>query len=128
MPTAMQAAVEPERISGPNQGSRQHAPFKPRSNLPQAPPPQAPAAYVPPVVPVYNSTARIEYLYLQLQNGSCTTAGNCGVDAAGVAANDTVKFNTSLVRLGLDYKFRWPILAPIGGPAGPDTPAAENLY
>ncbi len=76
------------------------------ADLPQAPPPQAPAAYVPPVLPVYNWTARIEYLYVQLQNGSCTTAGNCGVDAAGVAAHDTVKFNTSLVRLGLDYKFR----------------------
>jgi len=52
-----------------------------------------------------NLTARIEYLYMRLQNGSCTNAVNCGLDAAGVPANDTVKFSTSMIRLGLDYKF-----------------------
>ena len=53
-----------------------------------------------------NLTARIEYLYMPLQNSSCTNAANCGLDAPGVAANDTVKFSTSMIRLGLDYKFR----------------------
>jgi outer membrane immunogenic protein len=53
-----------------------------------------------------NWTARIEYLFVDLQNGSCTSGGNCGVDAAGVPANDAIKFTTSMVRLGLDYKFR----------------------
>lgn len=52
-----------------------------------------------------NITARVEYLYMKLQNGSCTNGGNCGVDASGVPANDTVKFSTSMVRLGIDYKF-----------------------
>jgi outer membrane immunogenic protein len=58
-----------------------------------------------------NWTARIEYLYVDLQNTSCTTSANCGNDPAGpgggpVPANDTVKFSTSLIRLGIDYKFR----------------------
>jgi outer membrane immunogenic protein len=56
-----------------------------------------------------NWTARIEYLYVDLGNGSCTSGGNCGVDLVGAAvvpANDTVKFTTSLVRAGIDYKFR----------------------
>jgi len=53
-----------------------------------------------------NLTARIEYLFMSLQNGSCNNASNCGLDAPGVPANDTVKFSTSMIRLGLDYKFR----------------------
>jgi len=53
-----------------------------------------------------NWTARVEYLFVDLQNGSCTSGGNCGVDAAGVPANDAVKFTTSMIRVGLDYKFR----------------------
>jgi hypothetical protein len=28
------------------------------------------------------------------------------LDAAGVPANQTVKFNANLIRLGVDYKFR----------------------
>lgn len=52
-----------------------------------------------------NITARVEYLYMKLQNGSCTNGGNCGVNASSVPANDTVKFSTSMVRLGIDYKF-----------------------
>jgi outer membrane immunogenic protein len=51
-----------------------------------------------------NWTARIEYLYVDLQNGTCNTA-NCGFDTAGVA-NDSVKLTESLIRLGVDYKFR----------------------
>jgi len=53
-----------------------------------------------------NLTARIEYLFMSLQNGSCNNASNCGLDAPSVPANDTVKFSTSMIRLGLDYKFR----------------------
>jgi outer membrane immunogenic protein len=53
-----------------------------------------------------NWTARLEYLFVDLQNGTCTTALNCGVDAPGVAANDSVKFDANLIRLGVDYKFR----------------------
>ena len=54
-----------------------------------------------------NWTARIEYLYVDLQNASCTTPANCGLDTgAPTPANDTIKFSTSLIRLGVDYKFR----------------------
>ncbi len=57
-----------------------------------------------------NWTARIEYLYVALQNGSCNTAtGNpCGVDflTTGLPATQAVKFDASLIRLGVDYKFR----------------------
>jgi len=56
-----------------------------------------------------NWTARIEYLYVDLLNASCTTSANCGQDtglAGPFPANDTIKFNTSLIRLGVDYKFR----------------------
>jgi outer membrane immunogenic protein len=56
-----------------------------------------------------NLTARIEYLFMDLQNSSCNNSANCGVESLGppvVPANDTVKFNASVVRLGLDYKFR----------------------
>ena len=48
-----------------------------------------------------NWTARVEYLYVDLQNGTCSSVGNCGFPAG-----DTVKFSTSLIRLGVDYKFR----------------------
>jgi len=53
-----------------------------------------------------NWTARIEYLYVDLENGSCMTSTSCGLDVGGAQPNDTVKFSTSLVRLGLVYKFR----------------------
>jgi len=45
-----------------------------------------------------NWTARIEYLFVDLQNATCNV--NCG----GVGT--TVKFDTSLVRVGVMYKFR----------------------
>jgi opacity protein-like surface antigen len=51
-----------------------------------------------------NITARIEYLYLKLQNTVCTNASACGSDPGG-PPNDTVKFSTNMIRLGLDYKF-----------------------
>lgn len=53
-----------------------------------------------------NLTARAEYLFVDLQNGSCTSTASCGVDIlAPGTVSDTVKFNASLVRAGLDYKF-----------------------
>jgi outer membrane immunogenic protein len=55
-----------------------------------------------------NLTARIEYLFVDLQNSSCNNSANCGLDPGvpvAVPANDTVKFSTSMIRLGLDYKF-----------------------
>jgi len=56
-----------------------------------------------------NWTARIEYLYVDLENGSCNTAATCGLDkltTPTVAANNAVKFNANLIRFGVDYKFR----------------------
>jgi outer membrane immunogenic protein len=46
-----------------------------------------------------NLTARIEYLYLKLGNGFCTSPAACGMDDDG-PPNDT-----SMIRIGLDYKF-----------------------
>jgi outer membrane immunogenic protein len=45
-------------------------------------------------------TARLEYLFVDLQNGSFTTV------APAIAGSDSVKFTTSLIRAGIDYKFR----------------------
>jgi outer membrane immunogenic protein len=47
-----------------------------------------------------NWTARVEYLYFDLESATCS-ATQCGTPV-----NDTIKFSGSLVRLGLDYKFR----------------------
>jgi outer membrane immunogenic protein len=52
-----------------------------------------------------NWTARVEYLFVDLQNSTCNTAG-CGFDPGGVVANQIVKFDANLVRLGFDCKFR----------------------
>jgi outer membrane immunogenic protein len=55
-----------------------------------------------------NWTARLEYLYVSLgSSASCTTISACGADNVGgtVAPNDKVKFTTSMIRLGVDYKF-----------------------
>jgi outer membrane immunogenic protein len=56
-----------------------------------------------------NWTARVEYLYVDLQNATCSTSANCGnnftLGVGAVPANDTIKFSTSLIRLGVDYKF-----------------------
>jgi outer membrane immunogenic protein len=57
-----------------------------------------------------NWTARVEYLFVDMQNASCNTAAACGNDfVVGVGAfpaNQTVRLNSNLIRLGLDYKFR----------------------
>jgi outer membrane immunogenic protein len=47
-------------------------------------------------------TARIEYLFVDLRNGSCTTA--CGT--AGGFAPQSVSFDQNLIRAGVDFKFR----------------------
>jgi outer membrane immunogenic protein len=48
-----------------------------------------------------NITAKIEYLYVDLQNGSF----GCTVASCGVVASEPVSFQTSLVRAGLNLKF-----------------------
>jgi outer membrane immunogenic protein len=55
-----------------------------------------------------NWTAKIEYLYVDLgNNASCNTSASCGFDAAGVAANDSVKFTESMIRGGVNFKFNF---------------------
>jgi outer membrane immunogenic protein len=48
-----------------------------------------------------NWTGRLEYLFVDLKNGSCTSA--CG---SPPATAQSVSFAESLVRAGIDYKFR----------------------
>ena len=51
-------------------------------------------------------TAKVEYLFVDLANGSCTTA--CAIANPGAASlipNIAVKFNESVVRAGVNYKF-----------------------
>jgi outer membrane immunogenic protein len=52
-----------------------------------------------------NFSGRIEYLYVNLGNGSCTVVAQCGLDKLGAAPNDTVKFTTNVIRAGLNFKF-----------------------
>ena len=47
-----------------------------------------------------NWTAKVEYLFVDLPNISCTTVGNCGG-----AAGSIVSFNESIIRAGLNFKF-----------------------
>ena len=47
-----------------------------------------------------NWTAKVEYLFVDLPNGACTTVGNCGG-----AAGSIVSFNESVIRAGLNFKF-----------------------
>lgn len=48
-----------------------------------------------------NWTARVEYLFVDLENSTCS-GGNCGPNPPST----TVKFDANVVRIGLDYKFR----------------------
>jgi outer membrane immunogenic protein len=48
-----------------------------------------------------NWTARAEYLFVDMQSATCSTTLNCGSPAG-----DSVTYNTNLIRLGVDYKFR----------------------
>lgn len=47
-----------------------------------------------------NLTGKIEYLYADLGSGTCSSNANCGFPAG-----DSVKFTTSVVRAGLNFKF-----------------------
>jgi len=47
-----------------------------------------------------NWTAKVEYLFIDLPNATCTTTTNCGV-----LAGSTVSFNENMVRVGVNYKF-----------------------
>ena len=49
---------------------------------------------------IRNWTARLEYLYVDLQSATCNTT------QCGFPVGDTIKFSTSMIRFGLDYKFR----------------------
>ena len=55
-----------------------------------------------------NWTARVEYLFVDLENANCSAANPCGVNfvTTGLPANQSVKFDANLIRLGVDYKFR----------------------
>lgn len=50
-----------------------------------------------------NLTAKVEYLFVDLSNGSLS----CSVATCGVATNVPVSFDASLVRGGLNYKFNF---------------------
>jgi outer membrane immunogenic protein len=55
-----------------------------------------------------NWSAKAEHLFVKLADGSCTT--DCAIaDASGtpVIPNVAVKFNESIVRGGINYKFAW---------------------
>jgi outer membrane immunogenic protein len=47
-----------------------------------------------------NWTAKVEYLFVDLPNATCTTTTNCGP-----LAGSTVTFNENMVRVGVNYKF-----------------------
>lgn len=49
---------------------------------------------------VPNWTAKVEYLFVDFPDGTCTTVGNCGG-----AAGSTVSFNENIVRAGVNFKF-----------------------
>jgi outer membrane immunogenic protein len=51
-----------------------------------------------------NWTARLEYLFVDLKDGSCTTA--CGTGTVAGAPSQSVSFDESLIRAGVDFKFR----------------------
>jgi outer membrane immunogenic protein len=52
-----------------------------------------------------NITAKVEYLYVSLANGSCTTACTYGGGGGGGGANVGVSFHENLVRGGINFKF-----------------------
>jgi outer membrane immunogenic protein len=47
-----------------------------------------------------NWTAKVEYLFVDLPNATCTTVVNCGA-----VAGSTVSFNENMVRAGVNFKF-----------------------
>ena len=53
-----------------------------------------------------NWSAKAEYLFIDLGDGSCTT--DCAIqnpNGPALIPNVAVRFNESLVRAGIDYKF-----------------------
>ncbi len=50
-----------------------------------------------------NWTAKVEYLYVNLGNGSCTTA--CATASGGFITGANVSLTENLIRLGVNYKF-----------------------
>jgi outer membrane immunogenic protein len=50
-----------------------------------------------------NWTTKVEYLYVDLANGSCTTA--CGSGGSPPSPSQSVSFTESLVRASINYKF-----------------------
>jgi outer membrane immunogenic protein len=62
-----------------------------------------------------NWTAKIEYLFVDLSNTSCNQASSCGFDVPATAllpptpaisANNGVKFNENIIRVGVNFIFR----------------------
>jgi outer membrane immunogenic protein len=50
-------------------------------------------------------SAKLEYLFVDFSSISCTSGG-CGFNPPlGIAANDSVKFNENVIRVGVNYKF-----------------------
>jgi outer membrane immunogenic protein len=47
-----------------------------------------------------NWTAKVEYLFVDLPDATCTTVANCGG-----AVGSTVSFNENIVRAGINFKF-----------------------
>jgi outer membrane immunogenic protein len=47
-----------------------------------------------------NWTAKVEYLFVDLSSGACSTVANCGG-----AAGSSVSFNENIVRAGVNFKF-----------------------
>ena len=56
-----------------------------------------------------NWTAKVEYLFIDLaQNAVCNHGYSCGYDANAaqlVNANDVVKLNENIIRVGVNFKF-----------------------
>lgn len=49
-------------------------------------------------------SAKVEYLFVDFSSISCTSGG-CGFNPPGIPANDSVKFNENVIRVGVNYKF-----------------------
>jgi opacity protein-like surface antigen len=50
-------------------------------------------------------TFKVEYLFVDLANSVCNHGYSCGFNAPAVNANDTVKLNENIVRVGVNFKF-----------------------
>jgi outer membrane immunogenic protein len=52
-----------------------------------------------------NWTFKVEYLFVDLADSVCNHGYSCGFNAPTVNANDTVKLNENVVRVGVNFKF-----------------------